>query len=372
MSSRSFSGDRIFFIIVVLLVVGGLAMFASAALGLLAREDGSPWRIATTQFALGLVPGILSLIALRFAPPKWLTALALPSYIAAILLTALVFVPHVGLTLNGATRWINLGFTTIQPGEFLKIGVILMLALYLANARTKLHEIRHGLIPFCAIVGLPFLILLAQPNTSTVLVIGLSAVAMYFLAGAPLRDFLILGGVAIAGLALLVAVRPYLLDRVMTYMDPSRDSLGSGYQIQQSLIAIGSGQFVGRGFGQSVQKFNYLPEPAGDSVFAVASEEFGFVGALILVILFAGFAARGFFIAAEAGTAFGSLAVTGFTLIITLSAFLNIGAMLGVLPLTGLPLPFISHGGTALFIALASVGIILNVAANRSKTKRRT
>jgi len=121
---------------------------------------------------------------------------------------------------------------------------------------------------------------------------------------------------------------------------------------------------------RSVQKFNYLPEPAGDSVFAVVSEEFGFVGALLIVLLFTGFALRGFHIAAQASDAFGSLAVTGFTLIITLSAFLNIGAMLGVLPLTGLPLPFISHGGTALFVALASVGVILNVAANRAKTRR--
>jgi len=369
MSKRPFSGDRIFFIIVVFLVVGGLAMFTSAALGLLAREDGSPWRIATTQFTLGLVPGILALLALRFTPPKWLTALALPLYGITVLLTTLVFVPGIGLTLNGATRWIDLGFTTIQSGEFLKVGVILMLSLYLSNARSRLKEFKHGLIPFCAIVGIPVLILLAQPNTSTTLVIGITSVALYMLAGAPKRDFFILIGIAVVGLVLLVAMRPYLLERVKTYIDPSENALTSGYQIQQSLIAVGSGQFLGRGFGQSVQKFNYLPEPAGDSVFAVVSEEFGFIGSVLIVLLFTAFAARGFFIAAEAGTAFGSLAVTGLTLIITLSAFLNIGAMLGVLPLTGLPLPFISHGGTALFTALASVGIILNVAANRAKRR---
>lgn len=369
MNRRSFSGDRIFFVIVVLLVVGGLAMFASAALGLLAREDGSPWRIATTQFVLGLLPGVIALLTLRFAPQKWIPLLALPAYIGSVLLTAAVFIPGLGETYNGATRWIDFGFATIQPGEFLKIGVILMLALYLSNARSKLGEIRHGLIPFLTIVGVPTLILLAQPNTSTVLVLGVTSVALYMLAGAPRRDFLILAGIALVGLTLLVLARPYLLERVMTYVDPARDSLGSGYQIQQSLIAIGSGQLAGRGFGQSVQKFNYLPEPAGDSVFAVVSEEFGFIGSVIIVLLFTAFAARGFFIAAEAGTAFGSLAVTGLTLVITLSAFLNIGAMLGVLPLTGLPLPFISHGGTALFTALASVGIILNVAANRSKRR---
>jgi cell division protein FtsW len=192
---------------------------------------------------------------------------------------------------------------------------------------------------------------------------------LYFLAGAPLRDFLILLGVAVVGLTLLVLVRPYLLARVTTFLHPSANSLSSGYQIQQSLIAIGSGQFAGRGYGQSVQKFNYLPEPDGDSVFAVFGEEFGFIGTVFLVLLFAAFAARGFFIAAEASTAFGSLIVTGLTLVISLSAFLNMSARLGLLPLTGLPLPFVSHGGTALFAVLASVGIILNVAANRGRKR---
>lgn len=372
MASRSFSGDRIFFIIVVLLVVGGLAMFTSASLGLLAREDGSPWRIATTQFTLGLLPGIIALLAARFSPSKWLVVASLPVYLGSVLLTASVFIPGFGETYNGATRWIDFGFATIQPGEFLKVGVILMLAAYLSRARNTLNDVRQGLIPFLVIVGIPCLILLAQPNTSTVLVLGVTSVALYMLAGAPKRDFFILVGIALIGLTLLVMMRPYLLERVKTYIAPSENSLTSGYQIQQSLIAIGSGQFAGRGFGQSVQKFNYLPEPAGDSVFAVVSEEFGFIGSVLIVLLFTAFAARGFFIAAGASTAFGSLAVTGLTLVITLSAFLNIGAMLGVLPLTGLPLPFISHGGTALFTALASVGIILNVAANRSKRGKMT
>jgi cell division protein FtsW len=162
-------------------------------------------------------------------------------------------------------------------------------------------------------------------------------------------------------------MRPYVLERVKTFMDPSRDALGSGYQIQQSLIAIGSGGLTGKGFGQSVQKFSYLPEAHGDSVFAVYAEEFGFFGAVLMIILFGAFAVRGFAIAADASTLYAALAATGLTLLITLSAFLNIGAMLAILPLTGLPLPFVSHGGTALLSALASVGIILNVAANRKK-----
>ena len=362
---KDIAGDRVFFLIVVILVVGGVLMFASASLGLLAREGGEPWRLTFTQLTLGLIPGVLALIFLRYLSPKLLERAAPYAYLAAVLATLLVFVPGLGEIYNGAQRWINVGFTTVQPGEFLKIGVILMLAWYLAKMRGKLNDIRTGLIPFALITGVPCLILLLQPNTSTVLVLGASALALYFLAGAPWRDILIILALAALAVGALVLTRPYLMQRILTFVDQSSNAQTSGYQIQQSLIAIGSGGIAGRGFGQSAQKFNYLPEAHGDSVFAVYSEEFGFLGAIILVALFALFALRGFAIAADGATLFAALAATGLTLVITLSAFLNIGAMLGVLPLTGLPLPFISHGGTALLTVLASVGIILNVAAHR-------
>ena len=367
---KSLSGDRVFFAIVAILVIGGIMMFASASLGLLARVDGSPLKLAFTQLMLGLVPGTILLIGLRYAPPKWLERIPPVAYVGSILLTLAVFIPGIGATINGATRWIDLGFTTVQPAEFLKIGVILMLAWWLSRTKGKLEDMRSGLIPFGLIVGIPSLILLAQPNTSTVIVMGVTAVAMYVLAGAPWRDFLILFLGAAVLAAGLVATRPYLMARVMTFMNPSENGHTSGYQIQQSLIAIGSGGFVGRGFGQSAQKFNYLPEAQGDSVFAVYGEEFGFIGTLIMVFLFVAFAARGFSIAADAATMYAALAATGLTLLITISAFLNIGAMLAILPLTGLPLPFVSHGGTALLVNLALVGFILNVAAHRKRQKK--
>ncbi|KND51999.1 MAG: cell division protein FtsW [Parcubacteria bacterium C7867-001] len=367
MRRSSLSGDRLFALIVGILVFGGIAMFLSASLGLLARVNGSPWHIALTQLALGLIPGLIALATIRFMPPVWVQRLVLPFFIASLLLTLAVFIPGVSHTANGATRWIDLGFVTVQPAEFLKVGTILMLSAYLASMKGKLKDPRYGLLGFGVIVGIPALLLLLQPNTSTVLIIGATSVALYFIAGAPLRDFAIIFLIAIVGLSALVAARPYLMQRVQTFINPSENALTSGYQIQQSLIAIGSGGFIGRGFGQSAQKFNYLPEPVGDSVFAVLGEEFGLVGTIFIVLLFTAFAARGLMIASESASAFGSLAATGLTLIITLSAFLNIGAMLGVLPLTGLPLPFVSHGGTALLVALASVGLILNIAAHRTK-----
>lgn len=353
--------------IVLTLVVVGFALFSSAALGLLAQVDASsPWRLLLTQFALGLIPGFIALVFFRFLPQKHLLSLVLPFYIGSILLSLVVFTPY-GIELNGARRWIDLGFTTLQPAEFLKIGVVLMLAAFLAKAGNRIRDIKEGLIPFCLIVGIPSIILLAQPNTSTVLIIGLACASMYFLAGAPWRDFIILGTVSVLALTLLVFMRPYLMERVKTFIDPSRAPQSAGYHIQQSLIAIGSGGLTGRGFGQSVQKFNYLPEAQSDSVFAVYGEEFGFVGTVLLVALFVAFALRGLMIASGASSMFGLLVAAGLTLLITFSAFLNIGALLGIAPLTGLPLPFISHGGTALMAALLSVGIILNIAAHRKK-----
>ncbi len=368
---KTLSGDRLFFLIVTILVVGGAAMFLSAALGLLARQNADLGHLAVTLLVLGLIPGLVALTILRFVPPPLLLKSVLPFYIFALLLTLAVFIPGLGHHTNGATRWIDLGPVTIQPAEFLKIAVVLMFAAYLAKMKSKLSDVRYGLLGFGVIVGLPSLILIAQPNTSTTLVIGATTAAMYFIAGAPKRDFAILFLIAIVGLGSLVMIRPYLMQRVMTFIHPSHDSLATGYQIQQSLIAVGSGGLLGRGFGQSVQKFNYLPEPVGDSIFAVYSEQFGFVGAVLLVLLFTAFAARGFMIGAEASSAFGTFLAVGLTMIITVSAFLNIGAMLGIAPLTGLPLPFISHGGTALLCALASVGLILNVAGNRAKKRSR-
>ena len=362
-------GDRAFALIVAILVIGGAAIFLSAALGLLAREGASIGRLALTQLAIGLVPGVIALLAIRFMPPAFLMRLVVPAYLGALALTALVFVPGLGVHAGGATRWIDLGPITLQPAEFLKPAVILMLALWFAKAKEKIGDWKKGLIPFGIILGLPVVLLALQPNNSTILVMGATGLALFFIAGAKWRDIglIILAGVAFIGVALFF--RPYALERVKTFLDPSADGLGSGYQIQQSLIAIGSGGMLGRGFGQSAQKYNYLPEPVGDSVFAVYGEEFGFVGAALLVLLFTAFATRGFAIAAEASSAFGAYAATGLTLLITISAFLNIGAMLGIAPLTGLPLPFVSHGGTALLAALASVGIIMNVAANRTKRK---
>ncbi len=207
-----------------------------------------------------------------------------------------------------------------------------------------------------------------QPDTGSVLVIAVAGLAMFVTAGGRWRDVFIAGLIGIIFLAGLAYSRPYIFDRIETFIKPGEDLQGSSYQLNQSLIAIGSGQIFGRGFGQSVQKFNYLPEPIGDSIFAVAAEEWGFVGSTVLIFLFLAFAIRGLKIATWSSDIFGGLLATGIVILITVQSLVNIASMLGVFPLTGMPLLFVSHGGTALFFAMAEVGIILNISKQRQLT----
>lgn len=359
------TGDRIFLMLVLGIALAGFAIFSSANLGFLAREGSSISQDILLQGGLGLGFGFLAFLIARSVPLMLIKRFAPYIYGASLIFTALVFVPSIGLHANGATRWIDLGFTTIQPAEFLKIGIILMLARWLSSNAQQLSNPKKGLVPFLAFLAGPIALLLAQPNTSTTLLILATGTVMYFAAGAPWRDFGYLAAGAILALLIIVSMRPYVLERFKTFFDPSANSLSSGYQIQQSLIAIGSGGLLGRGFGQSVGKFNYLPEPDGDSVFAVFSEETGFLGAMILVVLFLALSARGIVIAGHSSDLFGGSLALGFSFIIILQAFINISAMLGIIPLTGLPLPFLSHGGTALMAVLIMCGFILNVAAHK-------
>lgn len=359
------SGDRIFFMLVIAIALAGLAIFSSATLGLLARESSSVSQDILLQAGLGLGLGFLALLIARAVPLAQIKRFAPYLYGASILFTALVFVPGLGFHSGGATRWINLGFTTVQPAEFLKIGFVLALAWWLAPRARQLADQKKGLFPFIALLVVPAGLLLAQPNTSTALLIFITGAVMYFVAGAPWRDFGVLALGLVFALGVVILMRPYVLERVKTFLYPSENSLSSGYQIQQSLIAIGSGGLFGRGFGQGVGKFNYIPEPDGDSIFAVFAEETGFVGATLLLALFIALAARGIVIAGTSRDLFGGLVALGFSFIIILQAFINMSAMLGIIPLTGLPLPFISHGGTALMAVLIMCGFILNVAAHR-------
>ena len=363
------SVDSILLILIGILVVSGFFIFSSASLGLLARDGASFSSVAFGQFFFGIIGGGLAMLVTSHIYYRHWRQYAFYIFIATLLLTLAVFIPHVGMTHGGATRWLNLGFTTVQPSEFLKIGFVVYVATLLSGLHRQIDTWRFGVLPFVGVIAVTGLVMLSLPDTDTFLVMALAGVAMFLTAGARLKHLLILATAGLTLVVLIVAMRPYLLDRIEVFMNPDLDPQGSGYQIQQSLIAIGSGGLVGRGYGQSIQKFEYLPEPIGDSVFAVYAEEFGFLGSFVLIMVLAFFTFRGYKIATESDDLFGMLLVVGFMTIIVSQAFLNIAAMTGMFPLSGLPLPFISHGGTSLLATLAALGIVLNVSKYRRRER---
>lgn len=355
-----FKADKPFLISIFILTIFGFFIFSSASLGLLTREGARYSNVAFNQAFYGLFLGLVFFFVTSNINYKFWKKYSLFLFIASVVATLFTF-SGIGFAHGGAYRWISVGGYSIQPSEFLKIGFIIYFAAWASNVKEKIRTFKYGFLPFVAIIILVAAVLLAQPDTDTLMVILFTGLAMYITAGGKWRYvfFLLIG--AVIGIIILALIRPYVMQRFITFLDPAQDSLGAGYQIQQSLIAIGSGRFFGRGFGQSIQKFNFLPEPMGDSVFAVAAEEFGFLGSSFLILLFLFFASRGMKIAIKSPDTFGRLLVVGIVILIISQSFVNIAAMLGVLPLSGNVLLFVSHGATALLMTLAEVGIIVNI-----------
>ncbi|MBI4118409.1 MAG: cell division protein FtsW [Parcubacteria group bacterium] len=358
--------DKWFLGIVLTLLFGGFFIFFSAALSLLAR-DGALFKSVVTNQAVGVCIGLFLMFVFSRIHYRFIKRYALPFFILSLITTALVFVPEIGFSHGGASRWLSLGPFSFQPSEILKLGFILYFATWLAAMRERVYSFTFSILPFLVLISLVGVLLLLQPDTGTFGLIFGSGIALLVASGARWRDIFALGGVALGGLLALAYFKPYVKERLITFFNPAHDPLGIGYQIQQSLIAIGSGGVLGRGFGESVQKFGFLPEPIADSIFAVFAEEFGFIGGVVLVALFMLFVFRGLSIAKHAPDYFSRLTVVGIVILIGWQAFANIGAMLAILPLSGLPLPFVSHGGSALIVVLAGVGIVLNI-SRYSKT----
>jgi len=356
--------NKLFLISTILLTVAGFFIFTSASLGLLAKEGGSFKDIAFNQIFLGLFLGTIALIVLSRIDYRVWRKYSLYIFLFSIVLTLLVFVPGLGFEHGGARRWLNLGSISFQPSEFLKLGFIIYFSAWLSGIKSGIGKISQGLIPFIVLI-LATSFLLLQPDTDTFLIICVTGVAMFIAAGCKWRDIMIILVIGILGFTYIAFSKPYIQQRISTFFDPGSDSLGASYQIQQSLIAIGAGGFSGRGLGQSIQKFGFLPEPIGDSIFAVAAEEFGFLGSVTLIFLFVFFTLQGLRVAKEAPDLFGGLLTVGIVILIVSQSFFNIAAMLGIVPLSGMPLLFVSHGGTALFFTLSSVGIVLNVSRHK-------
>ena len=353
--------DKIFLGIIITLVIFGVIMFTSASLGILAHNEVKFYGVIFNQFVFGLLGGLVALYLGLRIPYKFWREYSLPIFIASILITALVFVPGIGLNHGGARRWINILGVSVQPVEFLKIGFIIYFSAWLSWAKGRIRDIRFSILPLIVLLGIIAFVLLKQPDTKSLILITITAIGMLFVSGTPWKWILGLLGLSIIAFIILVSFKPYLMDRVNTFLNPGQNGSGSSYQLQQSLIAVGSGGMFGRGLGQSIQKFNYLPEPQGDSIFAVIGEELGFLGCLFLVGLFIAFAFQGYKISLHAPDPFSKLFVIGIVTMITAQSFMNMASITGVFPLTGVPLVFISHGGTSLLLSLGLMGILLNI-----------
>lgn len=342
------------------LLVGGLLVIASASFDLSRKNFGMPYYYLLHQGAAALI-GLAALGVCAAIPYRTWKKFALPLLAASLLLVAAVLLPEVGVVRGGAARWLDIGPLSLQPSEILKLSLILYLASWLDRRKAQSKGFASAFVPFLAIVGIVSVLLILQPDIGTLVIIAGSATVLYFLGGGRLPQLAAFAVLALAGLVAVIQLAPYRVARLLVFLNPSLDPQGIGYHLSQALIAIGSGGFWGRGFGQSIQKFSYLPEPIGDSVFAVMVEEFGFLGAVIAATLFFAWLLRAMAVARQTTDFFGKLLVAGLASTITLQAFINMAAISGLLPLAGIPLPFFSYGGTALVVTLAMVGIMLNV-----------
>lgn len=291
---------------------------------------------------------------------KW-NRLAKPGLIVVMILLIVVLIPGIGRSVKGASRWIPVGPFQVQPSEIMKTAFVIYLAKYLSETRELIRDFKQGFLPPLILLGLVFGLILAEPDLGTALAIGATTYVMLFVAGARIKHLIGLASMAIPGILGLIIIEPYRMKRLMSFLDPWASPQGSGFQIIQALYALGSGGLFGVGLGQSRQKFFYLPEQHTDMIFAIIGEELGFIGTVTVLLLFALFAWRGYKVAVHAPDGFSSLMAAGITSMITLQAALNIGVVTSSLPMTGIPLPFLSYGGSSLIFTMASIGILLNI-----------
>ncbi len=363
---KSHDYDKTLLIIVLLLSVFGLIMISSASVVVSYNNFGYNHYYLSHQFFYGFLPGIALLFLLKKCDYHIFKKYAAFLLVATVILLFFVFIPDLGFGLKGANRWISFGGISFQPSEIAKLSFILYLAAWIGGKNRNSKTVSNTLLPFAVIIAIISIPLALQPDIGTLCMIVSIAIVMYFVSGAKISHIFAIGSCGILGLIALIKIAPYRMDRLMVFLHPELDPQGTGYQVNQALLALGSGGIFGLGFGHSRQKFNYLPEPIGDSIFAVIGEELGMVGLIFVIILFLTFAVRGFKIAAKAKDDFGKLVAVGITSWITFQALMNIAAITSLIPLTGIPLPFISYGGSALVMSLAGVGILLNISKNRN------
>lgn len=358
---RQHGFDYPFFYLTLTLSAVGLLILSSASMAIAYKDFGSLYYYTFRQLLLGGIGGFGLFFLFQRVPYRIWKRLALPLMIISFILLAMVFIPELSYSWGGARRWLRIGSFSVQPSEILKFSFLIYLASWLDARRKEVTSVSYGMIPFALMVSIIGVFVMMQPDMGTFLVILATAALLYSLGGGKFTQMFALFCFGAVICYFLIQLSPYRLERILVFLNPASDPKGSGYQINQALIAIGSGGFWGRGFGQGLQKYNYLPEPMGDSIFAIFAEETGFIGILLLITLYGAFLWRGLYIAKRAPDIFGRLLAAGMVSGILVQAFVNMAAISGLLPLTGIALPFVSYGGTSLMITLAMAGIVLNI-----------
>ncbi|MEW6064389.1 MAG: stage V sporulation protein E [Bacillota bacterium] len=349
----------LFLTVLILLSIGLIMVFSSSEYATMVRYGDSFY-----FFKRQLLWALLGLAAMFFMMnfdyyrlKRWIGPIILTGF---ILLVA-VLLPGVGQVVNGARRWIDLGFMAFSPAELVKLCMIMFVAFGLSKKGEKLNSFREVLLPYLAVMVLAAGLILLQPDLGTAIVLCGTIFIMFFAAGAKISHLGGLMGLGLVAVSLAIYFEPYRMRRFLAFLDPEADPQGTGYHIIQSLYALGSGGLFGVGLGQSKQKFLYLPENHTDFIFAITGEELGFIGATLIVLLFIMFVWRGLKIAVTSPDPFASLLAAGITSGIALQALINMGVVTGSMPVTGVPLPFISYGGTSLLFTLSGIGIVLNI-----------
>lgn len=350
MKTRPTHSAPFLLIVLVLVLVGLLFVFDSSGPESIMMYD-SPYAL-TLQHLLGVGVGFLALLAGVLTPPKLLLKSSPVLYVLGLVLLGLVFAPVIGLSLNGAHRWLLIGGVTFQPVEFMKFALVVFLSGWL---------VRHQSLPALLLtLAAPMALLLLQPDLGSLLVVLAIAVSLYLIAGGPLKQIGLIAAAAIPLLVIMILIAPYRLQRLTTFLDPERDPLGAGFQVRQITLALGRGGLLGQGLGNSSQKFSYVPEASTDSIAAIIGEETGFIGLIAVMALYAGLLAAGYSLLQPVTGAYRLLGL-GILSWIAVQALLNLSAVAALVPLTGVPLPFISYGRSSLVMLLYAVGVLVRL-----------
>lgn len=366
---RRSSNAVLIVVVVTVLAIVGLVMVLSASSVEALQQDGSPWYVFKRELLWTAIGAVGLVVAARVDYHLW-QRLSRPFLVLTMVLLLAVLVPGIGVSGGGASRWIGLGSVHVQPSDLMKLAMVLFVADLLTRRAERMHDWRATVRPVLIVLVVAGALIMKQPDMGTTLIVACVTFGMLFVAGTGMRTMLVVLAGSAVGAFLLGLAQPYRRARILSFLNPWAHRSGSGYQEVQSLVGLGSGHWLGVGLGASRAKWGFLPNAHTDFIFAIIGEELGLVGSLLVVALFAGLALLGMRVAARAPDRFGSLMAAGITCWIIAQAVINVGAVIGILPVTGVPLPLVSYGGTSTVIIMLAAGILLNIASRQGETQR--